>query len=327
MPSYYEVIWDEGTLLRYQLNDSPITKIWKESVKKTILGEKSKIFENQWGAPAFDINLRKKVWARMQKCAQQWNENILSDKIGTIEIPDLDFAAELDRVSFSNLLNRLHEKFHRFEEDQLKLMLDGDSDHFGSVFENYSADPLQQLNVDIHVMESQVDSRESMEYGFFLVSQDEFKLYEITENSIYDYFNTPEKNGSLLLGYHTVGKNIFHCCLNNDVELVKAGLVRPQKTISTEVVLSFGASEDHSSDDLIAWVNDWLLENNLKDYIDMNEPMHRTPLRPILGAIVNEVSPKKINELFTFSKVMNVRLIENDSIWTLQQISNRTPEY
>ena len=45
MPAYYEVIWDEGTLLRYELNDSHITKIWKELVKKTILGEKSKIFE------------------------------------------------------------------------------------------------------------------------------------------------------------------------------------------------------------------------------------------------------------------------------------------
>jgi hypothetical protein len=307
LDKFYEIDFTDGEVtktLRFQIADTPIAEKWLERVRWVMAQPDCHIFENQWIASAPTKEKIKAIWKGMKKLVDEANSGEY------IQVDFIDMPEEFDESRDNRqILNYLHYEFHRFEEE-----LDG-------LIVGY--DPLIRLNVDIHILEAMIDNYGGdISAGFFLHASPAAGIVtgthveEITDPSLYEYFLHDVSFGDLLLGYHTVGKNIYHCFVDNDVELVKKNMIRPQRTISNEVVLSFsernrepypGASKMHLEE-----VKKWVHDNELDEYVDMSLPENQAVARPLLGQLVNrdEVTYTEVNEILELGKVSAVRLIE-----------------
>jgi len=308
LDKFYEIDFTDGEVtktLRYQIVDTPVSQKWLERVRWVTSHPDCHIFENQWIASSASKEKISALWKEMKRLVDEAN----SGKY--IQVDFIDMPEEFDETRNNRqILNYLHYEFHRFEEQLNGILVE--------------YDPLIRLNVDIHVLETMLNSYgNDLLAGFFLhASHNEgvvagIHVEEITDPSLYEYFLHDVVFGDLLLGYHTVGKNIYHCYVDNDIDLVKKNMIRPQRTISNEVILSFSETirqpqyEGHSKlvlEDLIKWVDD----NELNEYVDMSLPENQAVARPLLGQLVNrdEVTYDEVNEIFELGKISAARLIE-----------------
>jgi hypothetical protein len=136
------------------------------------------------------------------------------------------------------------------------------------------------------------------------------------DDTLYDFFHT-EDGGTrtgLFLGYHTVGKDIRTCVIDNDIELVQHNMVRPQITISTECLCDFdeNVSDIKSKESTLKEIEDWVSKNKLENYIDMTLACNIITGRPKLGDLVTDVDFDEIYSMMSSEdfKIINCRLIE-----------------
>jgi hypothetical protein len=89
-------------------------------------------------------------------------------------------------------------------------------------------------------------------------------------------------------------------------------MVRPQQTISNEVVLLFrgGPRVVGGVDGIVKKIHKWVEENDLGQYVDMTQPYNNVAGRPLVGKIVGNYTRNDINEIFELGRVSAVRLIE-----------------
>ena len=125
------------------------------------------------------------------------------------------------------------------------------------------------------------------------------------------YFNYQDiEFGDLVLGYHTIGKNLWDCFKENDLNVVRNGLVRPQKTISSEVILNF--YKDLKVIDTISSrqerMKQWLESNNLMEFVDINLPENNIVRQPLLGRLIGNYTFNDINEIFSLGKISRVNM-------------------
>lgn len=106
-----------------------------------------------------------------------------------------------------------------------------------------------------------------------------------------DYSNFKlSQPGQLMLDFATVGKDLYHAWSTNDQELVRRGEVKPQEycTASANILIENTDLEQYKTfaatlkDNIAQWVND----NNLDSYIDINAPQHALG-RHVLGEPVD----------------------------------------
>jgi len=308
---FYEIDFTNGIrteTLRYQICDNPISRIWLDRVRWHLALPDWHIFNNQWITTFPTLEKVSEMWRNMKKLVDEANSGQY------IKIPYIDMPSEFDpNIDSRPILNYLHYQFHKFEEELA-----------GKTFDY---DPLQELNVEIHrfeVMFDRITNTDSslLSCGFFLHG-DKTKSpdggdYEvpIEDMDLYKYWNYNEMFGDLVLGYHTIGKNIHHCWIDNDIDLVKNGMVRHQKTISNEVVLVFRGVRSGDPrfaggvHNVIKQVHQWVKDNELEQYIDMSLPYNNLVSRPLLGKIVGNYTRNDINEIFELGRVATVRLVE-----------------
>lgn len=304
---FYEIDFTDGTrteTLRYQICDNPVSRIWLDRVRWHLALPNCHIFDNQWMTTFPTLEKVSAMWRNMKRLVDEANSGQY------IKVPYIDMPAEFDpNLDNRTTLNYLHYQFHKFEEE-----LEGK--HVGY-------DPLQELNVEIHRIEAMIDRVGDIENsllscGFFLHGDRMQSLdggdytVPIEDPEIYKHWNYDDEFGDLVLGYHTVGKNIHHCWIDNDIELVKIGMVRPQRTISNEVVLLFrgGPRVVGGVDGIVKKIHQWVEENDLGQYVDMTQPYNNVAGRPLVGKIVGNYTRNDINEIFELGRVSAVRLIE-----------------
>ena len=201
---------------------------------------------------------------------------------------DIDFAT-VDNAKMQYELNYLHQCFHAYDDMLVyhpELMLSRDAVPY-----------LYKLNILIHKVENcyrtmRVPPREIMLCA--RPCREDMIDYRppIKDPSWYGFFDQPWQNGDLILGYATTGKNLRICHMDNDTQLVRDGMVRPQIDITTETRSMFLAHQI-TEQNLALQRNQmqaWIKHNNLESFIDSTAPEHNFCLEARIGHLTNEIT-------------------------------------
>lgn len=186
-------------------------------------------------------------------------------------------------------LNDLHEQFHRFEEASKR------NNHFGP-----TRDALGQLNVLIHWVENAYKMLSGTHINQFLTYYLHPNQFGPLEDSDYELTRISLNFGDLMLGYGTTGKNLYHCYIDNDHKVVKDRLIRPQKTISTEVLALFPLQDADPSfeKEQNQRFENWCKEADVSKFgYDISRPEHRIGHIP-LGKLSQKFSLSDAKEIF-----------------------------
>jgi hypothetical protein len=258
-----------GELMHYRFEKTP-----KEISQKPIVHSHS--FGN---LQEVDTELR----ALVEKCINVHN-------IDMPEIPE-----QLDEETF----NRVHEQFHTIDEQ----------------FNDDDVDPefvktLGDLNNIIHVYEH-VFSKNSNSSDYMVVdfkSQPSDYLYvpafTPVDSRYRELFLHPNRHEhetlSLRVGYNTVGKNMYHAVANNDVELIKKGLIRPQVGISNQTVIDVIRNKVDDPADIQnqGWfdkLEKFIVDNNLQSYIGYKDIMHTHTIQPTYATLIDNENNSSLN--------------------------------
>ena len=294
----FEIDFTDGSnikTLRYQIVDSPIADAWWNIVQGALSDISCRISANQWiqGSPDEHID---KLWGRMKTLVDELNTDCY------VQLPQLSMPAEFDpNVDHSELLNYLHLQFHKFADESTEYT------------------PLSELNLIIHKIESILQNKKTacgfhLEWDYSLLVP---RVIDIEDMEWYQHWNTDSQFGDMTLGYHTIGKNLWMCYQDNDIGLVKSGMMSPQRTISSEINLLFHTRSrqrqfnGHSSikKNNFLLMCKWMENNNLTQYIDMSKPYNCAIGQPLLGKLVGPYTPTDISRILGLGRVGSVRLL------------------
>jgi hypothetical protein len=291
---FYEIDFTDGSnveTLRYQIVNSPIADAWWNIVEGALSASNCHVSDNQWiqKAPSDTIDL---LWGRMKTLVDELNTGHYE------KMPQLVMPAEFElNVNYSELLNYLHLQFHKFTDNSEQ---------------KTAYTPLSELNLIIHKIEAVLQNK-SMACGFHLeweYSPTALKLVNIENMDWYQHWTLDGRFGDMTLGYHTIGKNLWMCYRDNDVNLVQTGMVRPQKTISSEVNLLFGNRIQHNNTNRnFLRMCKWMEDNNLNQYVDMTKPYNRAVGQPLLGKLVGINTLVDVSRILSLGRVGAVRLL------------------
>ena len=241
----------------------------------------------------------------------------LKNKMGI----DITWPADATEIT-RELLNELHLDFHRITKNN----------------ELSSAIPIfNVINHDIHLLERLITQRGS-DAHYVIIAKETGKPEP--RRSLNTYRNGPMlvwghhnnyiqqfkaqyienmPNIMLYLGYTTIGKHLWHCVTDNDIEAVASGHISPQTTMSTEVIVRYQPPwESHKSQEAINRYNDscttqiikWLMDKALLDRIDINDKRHFINEQPVLGQICEEqrnLTEYDLWQLFRHYKIIDTR--------------------
>jgi hypothetical protein len=292
---FYEIDFTNGSdvkTLRYQIIDSPVADAWWNIVQGALASPDCHISNNQWihNAPNDSIDA---LWERMK---------LLIDELNTGrhgQLPQLVMPAQFNpNIDYSDILNYLHLQFHEFSEQK----------------QNHTTDytPISELNVLIHKIEA-VLQQGPMSCGFYLdwqFSTEAPRVINIEDTELYQHWTSARTFGDIMLGYHTIGKNLWMCYKDNDVDLVKSGMFRQQQTISNEVNLIFRSDlKRYSKNNNFLFLCKWLDDNNLTQYVDMTKPYNCAIGQPLLGKLTGTYTSADIGQILSLGRVGTVRLL------------------
>lgn len=300
MTSIYRIEFSKGEkkeVLSFDIVDNDLTDMWKQQVVLLKSQPDCQIYRNQWIKLRATRERLSNLWYSMKVAVDRFNF-ISSNNIVMGSKPETDSETQKE-------LNYLHLEFHKFVDACTK-----DSEEF---------ELMDQLNMEIHQIE--IMQRElagnwiEQCAGFFFHSDslnlvpNSARLQPIDDPKIYQFWDHDEQFGDLLLGYHTIGKSLFNCWIDNDVHAVKSGMVRPQITVGNEVVMSFrDTSYPGNAKRLLADMQGWVLDQGLDQYIDAWEPRHAIVGRPLLGRIRDSYTADDIDEVFKLGTITNAWL-------------------
>jgi len=199
---------------------------------------------------------------------------------------DIDFSTVDDAV-MQHELNYLHQCFHAYD----------DLLHDSPGLSRDAVPYLYKLNILIHKVENCYRTMQHPPREIMLCARpcrEDMIDYRppIKDPSWYSYFDQPWQNGDLVLGYATTGKNLRICHLDNDTQLVRDSMVRPQIDITTETRCIF-LSHQITKQNLAfqrSQMQDWVKQNNLESFIDPLEPQHNLCLEARIGHLTNEIT-------------------------------------
>ena len=257
-----------GELMHYRFEKTP-----KEISQKPIVHSHS--FGN---LQEVDTELR----ALVEKCINVYN-------IDMPEIPE-----QLDEKTF----NRMHEQFHTIDEQ----FDDNDED---PEFVKTLGDLNNIIHVYEHVFAENPNSSDYMVIDFESQPSDYLYVPAFTPvdsryRELFLHRNRHEhETVSLRVGYNTVGKNMYHAVANNDVELIKKGLIRPQVGISNQTVIDINLRKpDSAKSQNEFWFNflkDFVVNNNLQEYIGYKDIMHTHTLQPTYATPIDNENNSSLN--------------------------------
>jgi hypothetical protein len=246
--------------LDYEIIDSPVSRIWSKLVLQA-QDNGCEISKNRWIT----------CWPNQEYIDKLWNK-----------IEQLSSQHNLLVTRAQQSLNELHKEFH------LRGETSNDTE-------------LEELNTSIHLLEHalrliDIPDRWNSQVGFYLESAETVSL----DKELCHYWNYNPNNNDLCLGYHTIGKNLYQCWRDKDIQLIRDNMMRPQITISTEVNLVFTRGNPILDDlELLSKrINFWVKHNQLDRCIDTTDIYNQFHGAPLLGKYVGSVSNESINLAF-----------------------------
>jgi len=220
--------------------------------------------------------------ALVEKCINVYN-------IDMPEIPE-----QLDEKTF----NRVHEQFHTIDEQ----FNDDDED---PEFVKTLGDLNNVIHTYEHVFAENPNSSDYMVIDFQSLPSDYLYVPSFTPvdsryRELFLHSNRHEhETVTLRVGYNTVGKNMYHAVVNNDVELIKKGLIRPQVCISNQTVIDINLMKsDPAESQNEFWFNilkDFVVNNNLQEYIGYKDIMHTHTLQPTYATPIDNENNSSLN--------------------------------
>jgi len=191
---------------------------------------------------------------------------------------------------------------------------------FHSYYEDGSNRASQEwdlLNRRIHKLEEQQRTIGLANYrrcGFnCVIADEETDLVEqrLIPPELRHFWGHVPRSGDLLLGYYTVGKTIYNCVKDNDLDCVRQGMVRPQREVSTENLCYWGnygntANMSSRHNQVLKWVR----YNKLEEFIDLDLLENQFHGQPRLGEYTGSLALEEINDLLAGGKVVFAELLD-----------------
>ena len=147
-------------------------------------------------------------------------------------------------------------------------------------------DDWAKINDLVHQLE-QPDSRHVARLRFYLDYQNNNTVLPLIPPELRPLWSHQAQSGDLRLGYHTVGKTLWHACKDQDVGVVRDRQLRPQETISTEMLFFWGRSDPKNNDDRQFLIGQWLSREGLTDCVDVTDPRHQYHGEPLLARLID----------------------------------------
>jgi len=212
-------------------------------------------------------------------------------------------------------LNRIHESFHK-EEDRQSAVSNKFRDTLANSAERVIfARLLNVVNIKIHQLEdllkhSNGGPRKHSYAVTYLggIHTNQRKTFKIPDN--WRKYFTDEPNVQecyLTASYCTIGKDLYSCQADNDIELVKKGMVAPKlditsefninktnRTVSKNKTFNYRHQLERTYD-----VLKWVIDNDLMDYIDITDKKHFYPSQCVLGFADENISTKEFDTLLS----------------------------
>lgn len=213
-------------------------------------------------------------------------------------------------------LNRLHEYFHTSVESQVEL--------------NYSKEvdqALLELNYNIHKLESTLQkfstkknytvlTLKKFEESTVLLSDDEKRYFSL------DYYKEAEAHTKSkykgYINYSTVGKNLYHAYFNNDIQLVKEGLIRNKTKGDNMIHFDFSIDNQNkyvyecTPEKLREWLETHNIENIQEVLTEDNLNQFYPPILEMIKEHEDKYTLEDIYKLFTEVGIKDIYINKED---------------
>jgi hypothetical protein len=285
MSGTYTIKFNDGTNIVYNLLDGPIVDQWKQCTR---------YYQSNPGSYVSSVNVKSDFtgltiedhWNQLIDLVSQVNQDSSIQERGLqLDVPSSITQYENQKERYK-IINYLHLKFHELEEK-----------------ENIHMPALVKLNNLIHRIE-QVNngSKEKKVFVSYYLRNDNVERFiipiDLNDDNLRQYWTQQASSGDLLLGYHTVGKNLWHCYVTDDSDCVRQGMVRPQECISAEVQMVFATNDWHfDRSHYYQKIPEWLKENNIGSDIIELTGAHTAFYFPILGKLTPESQAVELPEI------------------------------
>lgn len=259
----------------FNLYDRRYVRAFKEVNEKWINSRPSKLpeYSAKWFLAATDEDFLERV-----NEIKKHVETI--DSLGVVHIG----SDKINENITQEELNRLHEEFHKYIEIKPKPPADS--------VEAQVARLCHRLNDLVHLTDGALSSKGTSNPTTRVIATALEHMHVPYEEEDYQYKECVRREGTLYVGYATPGKNLHHCSQDNDISVVKQGLVRPSQGISCEIHFEITGESDNpelTEINAIEKFEIWCEAYNVIDYgYDYTLPIHKPgwlPLGTIIGGI------------------------------------------
>jgi hypothetical protein len=132
------------------------------------------------------------------------------------------------------------------------------------------------------------------------------------------YWAHQPRSGELFLGYYTIGKTIYNCFKDLDLECVRQGMVRQQQQVSTEALCYWGhygrslspAGQQQANKVIHQQIVSWLAAHGLESSIDLDLLENQYHVQPRLGEYAGSLTLEEINSVLFGSKIVLTELLD-----------------
>lgn len=296
-------------VLTFQIIDTPPAKVWVDCLEE-------ELNHPQYTGPEIRI-----------ACTNNHNMDTASEELFNIvhhinanyahlgfSLPEWEhpMSGTVEEQIFK--LNRIHEAFHK-EEDRQSDSTDRFSDTLATQEERFIFIRLiNVVNVKIHQLEDILKSgggprKQSYAVTYLAgIHNNQKKSVDIKDDWRKYFTDDPhEQDCYLSVSYCTIGKDLYTCQSDNDIELVKKGMVAPKLDMTSEFNINKSnrnASErkifnyQHQLERTYNVVK-WVIDNDLMDYIDITDIKHFYPSQCVLGFADENISTKEFDTLLS----------------------------
>lgn len=295
-------------VLNYKIYASSLTEQWTKLIhlyqnkknSKLITKFSNKSYEDLWEVTE---NLRSVIYS-----------------INTMYDQQIEVFNQLD----TEKLNFLHEKYEHYGNRKPEL-------EKNKQWSKYLDEYFLKFNDFIHLAEDVLRSKNDTWANFaLLLNYFPADINEEITEEHRQWLRTGLEWGKLYLGYNTLGKDWLKIWCDNDIEVIQRNQVKPQKYISAETWLNFGADENEleRKKEFKLWYDS--LPVDLQTEVPINNPNELSLGRLLIGeliidedflaihpiiedwAVPNHECKNKWNKMVfaKFNKLVNVELLE-----------------
>lgn len=271
-------------IVSYSLNNKKLTVRWIEEYLRLREDTWNDNVMNQYNYyPSLSVDMSRTARVEMNKTIDQLREFdiVFPDEVKLNEVDVVD--AEWDKLEI------IHKLFSEYQFELTSVDTEQDSTYWDKF------NLLEKVNNIAHFIKRTPENPEhwkdidryvdfNMSIRNDLLSSTNSEYYRLVDGD-YEAFTVPTA-GDLVADFSTVGKDLWHCHLTNDMETVRQGKVKQQTILTDYVFCHFHNSEDPpnvhdiSRNDFYKWCN----ENKVEQYCDYMHAIY-IPGRHVLGRV------------------------------------------